>query len=126
MKKEITEWTHVVRTSAEDCHYRNYLVSAATLLQYIGDCTACFTIAREGVSGLIVNYNANFREKVGAMEELHIKMKLDKVGNTSRRYSFVIEKTIEYVNEGPSKMHFLEEPIVVADGTVVLVAGAHS
>ena len=125
MKTEVTEWLHIVRPGANDCHYRGYLVSGAQLLQYVGDCVACLSTAREGTGGLIVNYNANFRAEVGAMDELHVKLKLEKVGNTSRLYSFTITKTIAYAKDGSRTAHVLDEPVLAADGTLVLVVGAH-
>lgn len=125
MKNEITEWTHIVRPGADACHYRGYLVSGATLLGYVGDCIACLSSAREGTGGLIANFNANFREEVHAMDELHIKLELEKVGNTSRVYGFTIMKTIEYANDGTSTAKILDEPVLAVDGTVVLVVKAH-
>lgn len=121
MNKNVTEWTHIVRPGSDDCHYRGYLVSGARLLQYVGDCIACLSSAREGTGGLIANFNANFREEVHAMDELHIMLKLEKVGNKSRVYSFTIIKTIEYANDGSSIAKILENPVLAADGNVVLV-----
>jgi len=125
MNKNITEWKHIVRPGADDCHYRGYLVAGARLLQYVGDCIACLSSAREGTGGLIANMNANFRAEVHAMDELHITLKLEKEGNTSRLYSFTIMKTIEYANDGSYTAAILEEPVLAADGTVVLVVKPH-
>ena len=121
LNENVKEWTHIVRPGADDCHYRNYLVSGARLLQYVGDCIACLSSVREGTGGSIVNFNANFRYEVHAMDELHIKLKLEKMGTTSRLYSFTITKTIEYANDGRKVATLLDPPIVAVDGTVVLV-----
>lgn len=125
MNKNVTEWTHIVRPGADDCHYRSYLVSGARLLQYVGDCIACLSSAREGTGGLIANFNANFVAEVHAMDELHVTLKLEKVGNTSRVYSFTIMKTIEYANDGTATAKILDEPIEAANGSVVLVVKPH-
>lgn len=74
----VTEWTHIVRPGADDCHYRGYLVSGARLLQYVTDCIACLSSVREGTGGLVANINGNFRVEVHAMDELVVKLKLEK------------------------------------------------
>lgn len=125
MNEHITEWEHIVRPGADEAHYRGYLVSDARLLQYVGDCIACLSSAREGTGGLIANFNANFKAEVHAMDELHVKLKLEKMGNTSRIYSFTIMKTIEYANDGTYTATILEEPVLAVDGTVVLVVKPH-
>lgn len=125
MKPEITEWTHIVRPGADNCHYRNYLVSGAHLTQYVTDCIACLSSVREGTGGLVANINANFRVEVHAMDELVIKLKLVKTGNTSRVYAFTIDKTIEYANDGTATAKVLDEPVRTADGEVVLVVKPH-
>lgn len=117
--KMITEWTHIVRPGADDCHYRGYLVAGTRLLQYVTDCVACIGSAREGRGGSLVNINANFRAPVYAMEELHVKVKLESVGNTSRKYSFTIHKTISYSSETTPPAKVLDEPILCVDGTCV-------
>lgn len=117
----ITEWTHVVRPGADNCHYRGYMVAGTTILQYVTDCCACLSSAREGTGGLLVNIDANFRAEVHAMDELVIKILVDRIGNTSRTYSFTVNKTIEYANDGTSTAKLLDIPLLVADGTIVLV-----
>ena len=125
MNANVTEWTHIARPGADDCHYRGYLVSGARLLQYVTDCIACLSSVREGTGGLVANINGNFRVEVHAMDELVIKLKLEKVGNTSRLYSFTIHKTIEYANDGTATAKVLDEPLLTADGTVTLVVKPH-
>lgn len=121
----VTEWTHIVRPGADDCHYRGYLVSGARLLQYVTDCIACLSSVREGTGGLVANINGNFRVEVHAMDELVVKLKLEKIGNTSRLYSFTIYKTIEYSNDGTATAKVLEKALLTADGTVTLVVKSH-
>lgn len=126
MGKEVTEWTHIVRPGADDCHYRGYLVSGASLLGYVGDCIACLSSVREGTGGVIANFNANFRKEVYAMDELHVTLKLEKVGNTSRVYSFTINRTIAYSNDPNERAaKLLDEPELCVDGTLVLVVKPH-
>jgi len=115
------EWTHIVRPGADDCHYRGYLVAGTKLMQYVTDCCACLSSVRDGTGGLLANINSNFRSEVHAMDELVVKLMLASVGNTSRKYSFTIHKTIEYANDGSATAKVLDEPLLVADGTVVLV-----
>ena len=124
-RQDITEWKHIVRPGADDCHYRNYLVSGARLLQYVTDCIACISSAREGTGGLVANLNGNFREEVHAMDELVVTVRLDSVGNTSRKYAFTIEKTIEYSNDGTATATVLETPKLAVDGMCVLVVKNH-
>ena len=121
----ITEWKHIVRPGADECHYRNYLVSGAHLCQYVTDCVACISSAREGTGGLVANLNANFRAEVHAMDELVVTLKFESAGRTSRKYSFSIEKTIEYANDGTATAKILEAPLHVADGDLVLVCKPH-
>jgi len=125
MDKEVIEWTHIVRPGSDDCHYRDYLVSGARLLQYVSDCVACLSSVREGTGGVVANFNANFRKEVYAMDELHVTLRLEKVGNTSRHYSFTIVRTIAYSNSGERAAKVLDEPELCADGTVVLVVKPH-
>lgn len=125
VNNNVTEWTHIVRPGADDCHYRNYLVSGARLLQYVTDCLACLSSVREGTGGLVANINGDFIAEVHAMDELVVKLKLEKVGNTSRVYSFTIDKTIEYANDGTATAVPLETPKLVVKGTVVLVCKPH-
>lgn len=100
-------------------------MSGARLLQYVGDCIACLSSAREGTGGVIANFNANFRKEVYAMDELHVTLKLEKVGNTSRLYSFTIIRTIAYSTDGTRTAKILDEPELCVDGTVVLVVKPH-
>ncbi len=125
MKPEVMEWTHIVRPGADDCHYRSYLVSGARLVQYVTDCLACLSSVREGTGGLVANVNANFRVEVHAMDELVIKLKLVKTGNTSRVYGFTVDKTIEYANDGTATAKVLDEPLRAVDGEVILVVKPH-
>lgn len=120
-KENITEWKHIVRPGADDCHYRFYLVSGARLLQYVTDCVANLSVAREGTGGLVANINGNFKREVHAMDELVVALRLESEGNSSRKYSFEITKTIEYANDGSSTAAVLDPAALVADGTVVLV-----
>ena len=125
IKPELKEWTHIVRPGATDCRYRDYLVAGATLIGYVTDCLACFSIAREGTSGLVANVNCNFRDEVHAMDELIVTLKIERIGNTSRTYSFTIHKDIEFPNGGSYRTELLDEPRLVADGTLVLVVRDH-
>ena len=59
------------------------------------------------------------------MDELVVKLKLEKIGNTSRFYSFTIYKTIEYSNDGTATAKVLEKALLTADGTVTLVVKPH-
>ena len=125
IKSELKKWTHTVRPGATDCRYRDYLVAGATLIGYVTDCLACFSIAREGTSGLVANVNCNFRNEVHAMDELIVTLQIERIGNTSRTYSFTIYKDIEFPDGGSYRTELLDEPILVADGTVVLVVRDH-
>lgn len=124
-QQNITERKHIVRPGADDCHYRDYLVSGAHQLQYVTDCLACLSSVREGTGGLLANINANFREEVHAMDELIVTVRLESVGNTSRKYSFTIEKTIEYNNNGERAAVVLDEPKLCVDGNCILVVKPH-
>jgi len=121
IKENLTEWKHIVRPGSDNCHYRRYLVSGTQQLSYVSDCVACFSIAREGKTGSLVNISANFKSEVYAMDELEVTLHLESVGNRSRKYSFTIYKTITFSNPETNYPELLDEPVLVADGTCVLV-----
>ena len=121
IKENLTEWKHIVRPGSDDCHYRRYLVSGAQLLGYVADCTACLSVAREGKSGSLVNMNANFKEGVYAMDELEVTVRLESVGNRSRKFSFTIYKTMEFSHGETGTPQLLDTPVLAVDGTCVLV-----
>lgn len=125
IKPELKEYQHIVRPGATDCRYRDYLVAGATLVGYVTDALACFSITREGTSGLVANVNCNYRAEVHAMDELEINLKIERIGNTSRTYSFQILKRIEFPNGGSYLTVPFDEPVLAADGTVVLVVKDH-
>lgn len=125
VNSNVIEWKHIVRPGADECHYRNYLISGARLCQYVTDCAACLSSVREGTGGLLANINANFRDEVHAMDELVITLRLESQGNTSRKYSFTIEKTIEYANDGTATAKVLDSPKVAVDGNLILVCKPH-
>lgn len=125
IRQDIIERKHIVRPGADACHYRDYLISAAHLLQYVTDCVACLSSVREGTGGLIANINGNFREEVHAMDELIITVRYESAGNTSRKYSFKIEKTIAYNTEGARIATLLDTPSICVDGICTLVVKQH-
>ena len=125
VRQDVMERKHIVRPGADDCHYRDYLISGAHLLQYVTDCIACMSSVREGTGGLVANINGNFREEVHAMDELVVTVRPESVGNTSRKYAFTIEKTIAYNTDGARAATVLDEPKLCVDGTCILVVKPH-
>ncbi len=125
MDNSIVEHKHIIRIGLEDCHYTGNTVAGARLCQYAIDCVSMLGCAREGMAGMLANINANCRSEVHALDELEITARFESCGNTSRKYSFKIVKTIEYATDGAKTAVLLDEPRLVMDGTAVLVRKPH-
>ena len=112
-----------VRMSAHDAHYGGDLVDGARMLQLFGDVATELLIQMDGDEGLFAGYDdIAFKAPVRAGDYIEATGEIVKVGNRSRKMSFVAKKVIVArpdVNE--SAADFLQEPVVVctASGTCV-------
>ncbi len=123
--KSIVEWKHIVRPGADECHVRDYSMNGGDLLKLVIDTAACFTSVREDTGGMMPYICGNFHKPVWAMDELVITVRLEREGNTSRTYSFTVERTIAYANDGTATAKVLEKPELCIDGTLVMVCKPH-
>ena len=109
-----------LRMSAGDAHYGGNLVDGAKMLQLFGDVATELLIMQDGDEGLFVAYdNVEFLAPVHGEAEGEIT----KVGNTSRKMTFVARKVVAARPDiSPSAADELDEPIVVcrASGTCVV------
>jgi len=121
MDRNVTEWKHIVRLGAEESHYQGYLISGAHIIQLVTDTVACLSTVRDNSVGLLANVNANFTSEVYVQDELVVTLRLERIGNTSRTYSFTVEKTIEFLSAEAHRAVPLEEPRLCAYGTCVIV-----
>ncbi len=114
-----------LRMSQADAHYGGNLVDGARIMALFGDLATEILIRHDGDEGLFVAYDqVEFCAPVYAGDYIRAIGKLEKVGNTSRKMSFVAYKEIEagIDPEVPSAARLLEEPVVVvrASGTCVV------
>ena len=113
-----------VRMGTHDAHYAGNLVDGAKMLQLFGDVATELLIRQDGDEGLFVAYdNVEFLAPVYAGDYIEAMGEITKVGNTSRKMSFVAKKVIRPLPEaGETAAEVLAEPIVVckASGTCVV------
>jgi len=113
-----------VRMSSSDAHYGGNLVDGAKMLQFFGDVATELLIRNDGDEGLFAGYESVvFLAPVYAGDYIEASGEIIKVGNTSRKMSFVATKVIRPLPEiNDSAAEVLEEPIVVckAIGTCVV------
>lgn len=114
-----------LRMSQADAHYGGNLVDGARILSLFGDLATEILIRHDGDEGLFVAYDQiEFSAPVYAGDYIRAIGKLEQVGNTSRKMSFVAYKEIESGIDAdcPSAARLLDEPIVVvrASGTCVV------
>ena len=113
-----------VRMSAKDAHYGGNLVDGAHMLHLFGDVATELLIIQDGDEGLFCAYDmVEFKAPVYAGDYIEAEGEIVKVGNTSRKMTFVARKVIvprPDINE--SACDVLEDPIVVcrASGTCVV------
>ena len=113
-----------LRMSAGDAHYGGNLVDGAKMLQLFGDVATELLIMQDGDEGLFVAYdNVEFLAPVHGGDYIEAEGEITKVGNTSRKVTFVARKVVAARPDiSPSAADELDEPIVVcrASGTCVV------
>jgi len=113
-----------VRMSSSDAHYGGNLVDGAKMLQFFGDVATELLIRNDGDEGLFAGYESvEFLAPVFAGDYIEASGEIIKVGNTSRKMSFLAKKVIRPLPEiNDSAAEVLDEPIVVcrAIGTCVV------
>ena len=113
-----------LRMSAGDAHYGGNLVDGAKRLQLFGDVATELLIMQDGDEGLFVAYdNVEFLAPVHGGDYIEAEGEITKVGNTSRKMTFVARKVVAARPDiSPSAADELDEPIVVcrASGTCVV------
>ena len=113
-----------VRMSSSDAHYGGNLVDGAKMLQFFGDIATELLIRHDGDEGLFAGYESvEFLAPVYAGDYIEAFGEIVKVGNTSRKMSFIARKIIRPLPEvSDSAAEVLDEPIVVcrAIGTCVV------
>ena len=113
-----------LRMSAGDAHYGGNLVDGAKMLQLFGDVATELLIMQDGDEGLFVAYdNVEFLAPVHGGDYIEAEGEITKVGNTSRKMTFVGRKVVAARPDiSPSAADELDEPIVVcrASGTCVV------
>ena len=113
-----------LRMSAGDAHYGGNLVDGAKMLQLFGDVATELLIMQDGDEGLFVAYdNVEFLAPVHGGDYIEAEGEITKVGNTSRKMTFVARKVVAARPDiSPSAADELDEPMVVcrASGTCVV------
>ena len=113
-----------LRMSAGDAHYGGNLVDGAKMLQLFGDVATELLIMQDGDEGLFVAYdNVEFLAPVHGGDYIEAEGEITKVGNTSRKMTFVARKVVAARPDiSPWAADELDEPIVVcrASGTCVV------
>ena len=113
-----------LRMSMQDAHYGGNLVDGARLLGLFGDVATELLIMNDGDEGLFVAYDSvEFTAPVFAGDFIEATGTITKVGDSSRKMTFVAKKIISPRSDiSPSAADVLEEPIVVcrASGTCVV------
>ena len=113
-----------LRMSAGDAHYGGNLVDGAKMLQLFGDVATELLIMQDGDEGLFVAYdNVEFLAPVHGGDYIEAEGEITKVGNTSRKMTFVARKVVAARPDiSPSTADELDDPIVVcrASGTCVV------
>ena len=113
-----------LRMSAGDAHYGGNLVDGAKMLQLFGDVATELLIMQDGDEGLFVAYdNVEFLAPVHGGDYIEAEGEITKVGNTSRKMTFVARKVVAARPDiSPSAADELDDPIVVcrASGTCVV------
>ena len=114
-----------VRMSSHDAHYAGDLIDGARLLGIFGDIATELLIRNDGDEGLFVAYdNVEFLSPVYDGDYIEAYGQINKIGNTSRKMSFIAKKVIASVKdvEYPSAADVLEQAIIVgkASGTCLV------
>lgn len=113
-----------LRMSAGDAHYGGNLVDGAKMLQLFGDVATELLIMQDGDEGLFVAYDSvEFLAPVHGGDYIEAEGEITKVGNTSRKMTFVARKVVSARPDvSPSAADVLEDPVVVckASGTCVV------
>lgn len=113
-----------LRMSAHDAHYGGNLVDGARMLGLFGDVATELLIMQDGDEGLFCAYDkVEFLAPVYAGDFIEAEGEITKVGNSSRKMTFVARKVIvPRTDISDSACDVLEEPIVVcrATGTCVV------
>ncbi len=113
-----------LRMSAHDAHYGGNLVDGARMLQLFGDVATELLIISDGDEGLFKAYDeVEFVAPVYAGDYIEATGEIVKMGNTSRKMTFVAKKVISPRPDlSDSACDVLEEPVIVcrASGTCVV------
>lgn len=113
-----------LRMSIKDAHYGGNLVDGAKMLELFGDVATELLIQQDGDEGLFVSYDSiEFLAPVYAGDFIEAVGEITKVGNSSRKMTFVATKVIQTCKDiSCSAAEVLQEPIVVcrASGTCVV------
>ena len=113
-----------VRVSEKDVHYAGGLVNGAWVLSLFGDVATEIAIRYDGDEGLLRAYEkVELLAPLRAGDFIEAVGRIVKVGNTSRTLELEAKKVITSANipGHPSAADVLEEPLVVARGTMVTV-----
>lgn len=112
-----------LRMSAKDAHYGGNLVDGAHMVHLFGDVATELLIKCDGDEGLFCAYdNVEFLAPVYAGDYIEATGEITKIGNTSRKMSFVAKKVIVARTDiSASAADVLDEPIIVAKATGVCV-----
>lgn len=113
-----------LRMSAGDAHYGGNLVDGAKMLQLFGDVATELLIMHDGDEGLFVAYDSvEFLAPVHGGDYIEAEGEITKVGNTSRKMTFVAKKVVASRPDiSPSAADELDELVIVckATGTCVV------
>ncbi|MFP4661608.1 MAG: hotdog domain-containing protein [Halanaerobiales bacterium] len=114
-----------VRMSSHDAHYAGDLVDGAKMLELFGDVATELLIRNDGDEGLFVAYDSiEFLAPVYVGDYIEALGHITKVGNTSRKMTFVAKKVITTAKDAeyPSAADVLSEPVIVgkASGTCLV------
>ncbi len=112
-----------VRISQSDAHYGGGLVAGSKVLEYFGDVATELCIRHDGDEGLFATYESvEFKAPVFAGEFLEMRGRIVHVGRRSRKLEMEAHKVIvPEPDKGPSKAKVLQEPILVARATGIVV-----
>jgi 3-aminobutyryl-CoA ammonia-lyase len=110
-----------LRMSTADGHYAGGLVDGARILQLMSDGVTEALIRNDGDEGLMRAMNAEFLAPVRSGDYLEVKVKLVKVGKSSRHFECTAHKLIQLVSPEDSAADVLLEPVLCVKARAVAV-----
>ncbi|NPU86357.1 MAG: 3-aminobutyryl-CoA ammonia lyase [Syntrophaceae bacterium] len=109
-----------VRISEKDRHYRNGMVSGATIMQLMEDAGLELSIMDSGDEGFLAGYkNVEFFHTVYSGDYIEVTGWFSRIGNTSRQVELRVHKVIEAIDGSPSASDILNPPLLVARATLI-------